>query len=610
MDEITVTEKGIKDITGLKYKLIDSTIMKMNQTLLLSGILAEHTSLNIKSFGNGGIATASFRGAGPAHTQVLWNGVNVNSPMLGQVDFSIIPAMFIDEVLVYHGGSSLCNNSGALGGSISILNLPDWNNKLSINATEGIASFNTYNSAFSIGTGNRNFQMKTRLSRGNSANDFSYHEIAGDESSPVHENKNAQFSYDGVIQEFYARIKNDNFITARLWYQQKDQQIPPSILEKQDEDYFRSVVEYKAFGEKTEVTLRSAFLDDYMNYRNFKDSASAINSKNKVITLNECLETNYTPAPGTTFIFGADFDYHQVETNNFDALKHRQNLSLSAGLNKKIGHRISISAFIKQEMTDQNLVPLIPSIGIDYRLLEDYDLILKTNFSRNYHAPTLNDLYWKNDGYSYGNPHLKPEKGCSGEMGIQFRQNPGRIFEWSAELTCYYSLISNWVMWHPDSLGRWFPENIMQVERKGMESTFSLKFNSGRLQTEFQGNYNLTITTNRKSSDINDNSGGKQLPYVPKNTAGGSAECSIKGYFFRYSLGYTGLRYTSSDDEFSLPAYSISNLTAGKKLIFGKSTITTQFVIENLFNTSYQITQGYPMPGRFYRFVVKYEFGK
>lgn len=42
--------------------------------------------------------------------------MNINNPMLGQVDFSLIPVWFVDQTELYHGGSSLQDGSGLWAG--------------------------------------------------------------------------------------------------------------------------------------------------------------------------------------------------------------------------------------------------------------------------------------------------------------------------------------------------------------------------------------------------------------------------------------------------------------------------------------------------------------
>ena len=61
---------------------------------------------------------------------------------------------------------------------------------------------------------------------------------------------------------------------------------------------------------------------------------------------------------------------------------------------------------LRQDLVDGQLVPLIPYLGFDFRLVEGVDLLLKGNVTKNYHQPTLNDLYWQPGG----NPNLMPKK--------------------------------------------------------------------------------------------------------------------------------------------------------------------------------------------------------
>ena len=110
---------------------IDSLALAKSGTVRLSELLSQNTPIYIKAYGRGAMATASFRGTAPSHTRVTWNGLELNSPMLGMVDFSLIPVYFTDEVKLLHGSSSLSESSGALGGTILLENTPNWNNNLS-----------------------------------------------------------------------------------------------------------------------------------------------------------------------------------------------------------------------------------------------------------------------------------------------------------------------------------------------------------------------------------------------------------------------------------------------------------------------------------------------
>ena len=130
-----------KENAGMKETRVDSLILLQKMNLSLSELLSENTSVFIKSMGRGALATASFRGTAASHTQVSWNGININSPMIGMVDFSLIPVYIIDDMNLKHGTASISDQSGGLGGSISINNTVDWNKPFGVKYMQGFGSY-------------------------------------------------------------------------------------------------------------------------------------------------------------------------------------------------------------------------------------------------------------------------------------------------------------------------------------------------------------------------------------------------------------------------------------------------------------------------------------
>ena len=111
--------RPMKEI-GVQRTVLDSAILRENITSSLADALSSGSTIFIKSYGRATLATASFRGTAPSHTQVTWNGMKMNSPMLGQVDFSLIPSYFVDGASIYHGASSVGITGGGLGGAITL----------------------------------------------------------------------------------------------------------------------------------------------------------------------------------------------------------------------------------------------------------------------------------------------------------------------------------------------------------------------------------------------------------------------------------------------------------------------------------------------------------
>ena len=122
----TITIKEIIVNAGLLSEIsdaytqfnIDTNVLTEKRHGSISDIMAGRGYLYIKSYGPGGIATPAFRGTGASHTQLSWNGLNINSPMLGQADLSLIPGGFIDDINIYSGLASLAISGGGLGGTI------------------------------------------------------------------------------------------------------------------------------------------------------------------------------------------------------------------------------------------------------------------------------------------------------------------------------------------------------------------------------------------------------------------------------------------------------------------------------------------------------------
>ena len=96
--------------------------------------------------------------------------------------------------------------------------------------------------------------------------------------------------------------------------------------------------------------------------------------------------------------------------------------------------------------------------------LKEQELVLKASVARNYHQPTLNDLYWQPNG----NPELLPEMGFTMEAGMDYQKSFGNQ-RLKTGLTWYRSLIENWIMWIPSSRMNLEPINIKEVLSTGLE---------------------------------------------------------------------------------------------------------------------------------------------
>ena len=91
---------------------------------------------------------------GASQTVIDWNGININSPMLGQSDLSLIPVGLIDDIQIYYGGASMLLNNGGIGGAINLETKPVWKKETVISLNAGIGSFGEYSGLVKVRTGN------------------------------------------------------------------------------------------------------------------------------------------------------------------------------------------------------------------------------------------------------------------------------------------------------------------------------------------------------------------------------------------------------------------------------------------------------------------------
>jgi len=631
-----------KEEAGIKTTRVDSMVMIDKINVSLSDILSENTTVFIKDHGRGAMATASFRGTAPSHTQVYWNGITINSPMLGMTDLSLIPAFIIDDLALNHGAASLSSASGGLGGSINIQNTPVWNNQFSWRYYQGIGSYSTYDEFLQLNIGNKKIQSKTRFYHDYSKNDFEYINKAIQER-PLVRNENADYMKKGFTQEFYVRPSENNVITVKAWGQISNRSLP-SVMSYEGDDQSN-------LNDQTDTTLKVSA--DWTYYRGkIKFSArSGIDYQQTAYTLNNHIggvgmipainsssnsfcwynQLNFENNLTNRISYKTSFNFNRFDVEAYEEIRKtgynrvRNDFSLFAGGYYNCFDWLNLSLVIRDEYTGNTLSPIMFNMGASFRPLKSSDFILKANFSRNYHQPSLNDLYWQPGG----NPDLLPEESYTGEFSAEYYIVLGNL-NIEQVFTSYHSKIDDWIIWLPSFQGYWQPYNLKEVRSYGLEYHLKLIKKIGNIEFQIQGNYALTKSLNYgERLFLGDGSFGKQLPYIPVHSGNVLFSGSYKGYYLRFQNNSYSERFTLSsnevgsvDDSEDIGAgtstsrmnwyypYFMNNLTVGKDFHFRKYQLGVDFKINNLFGEEYRSVLGRYMPGRNYELMLKISYNK
>ncbi len=613
---------------------VDSIALAKSSTIRLSELLSQNTPIFIKEYGKGAMATASFRGTAPSHTKVTWNGLDINSPMLGMVDFSLIPVYVAEQVNLLHGSSSLAESAGALGGTIQLENKANWSNKLSGKLLTGYGSYHTLDEYVQLNIGNHTIQSKSAFFYNSSENDFSYQNklnanldpVTGAYSYPIQKNTHADYKNYGLLQEFYLQTASNQTLSLKTWLQYNARSIPQLLTNesyeaassnRQNEHALRSVAEWKRYGNQSRISILSAINLQNSSYR-LENSVSGssnqvvIDSDAKILSFINKIGFNYQFDPSFSLQTGIEANFYSVDSENrqpnklvFGYNQTRIENSFFGKLEKSFNDSWSALFLVREELIDLSHEGLLPLISVSYRPNPEGALVVSGSVAGNSHPPTLNDLYY----LPGGNPLLKSEKGTQYDLHLAEDFTFGKSLL-KVGLSLFHSDVKNWIIWLPTFQGYWEPTNIEKVVSSGLEANGGWNGQCRSIRYSLKGNYAFCRTRNLSEESP---AFGKQLPYIPEHSANVNLHLSFSTLYIDWMWNYYSKRYTTTanSEEINtdyLYPYFMNNFQIGMSMPFDNNKLTTEFKIQNLFNEDYRTVLQRPMPGRNYQIVLRYDF--
>ena len=589
--------------TAMERKM-DTALLKRLNTITMSQLLIQHSPVFIKTYGPGGVATASFRGTTASHTLVLWNGFQLNAPTLGQVDFSTIP-VFMTEQVALKWGSGTSANSGGLGGTVNIETNQHFGEGLILDLKQTYGSFNSFGSYITAGYSWASHLLRVKAYRTSSDNDFKYDNI-GIIPHQVMKQKNADFVDYGVMPEYQWHYRN-SLITIVSWNQWSDRnspQIMPNVInnstkEYTENGYSRNFISYKTYWQTGKIEVKSAYFYEKQHYflESYTDNGipvTKINSINDANIYHQIADLNQDLYKSWKLNAKVQWDHEQVKSNNYDGTKDRDVLSFYAAVTGKVVKPLDIRLTLRNDWVDWSSAGFFPTATLSYSSLFVKGLKINAGYSHNFRNPSLNDLYW-NPG---GNPDLKPENGRTIDGNIMYSRKFGR-FSIESTLGAYYSLVNDWIQWVPTSWRYWVPENVNTVTAYGAEAHLKMNYFINDWNFQASGNYVYSHTTDET---------GYQLMYIPLHHANAFAEVRWKTWNMTYTMEYTGRRKTQMDNEEVLAGrlnpYTLHHVSVGKQI----RKFYVEFKVNNITDVDYMAILWRAMPGRSFEVGLNYKF--
>lgn len=593
---------------------IDSVTLEHYRTNSLAELLSNQSAIHIKSYGNGNIATSSIRGGNAAQTAVLWNGLNIQNPLLGQTDLSLLQSSLFDDVTLEYGSSSANYGSGSVGGNILLQNKVLFSQGIKTRLQMAYGSFDNRKVNSAVQLSYRRFISNTKVYSQDCKNNYLYYDRSTQERV-LKQNEHADYSNKGLMQELYFIPFNNHKFSLRFWYNSTFRNLPVYTKtisrQHQDDKNLKANVEWEYSKRAFSTILRGAFFNDHLDYTDSTSRQFNKNTTNTIIAenINNLNYKHHHISSGLNYTFyGAAITnrINRFSSNEKDSSIYHNLSKLAVFVTYRttlLNERLLYNLNIRKEFSSQMPVPFTGSTGLAYKL---HKLItLKADAAKGFRQPSLSDLYY----FPGGNPNLKPEDSYGMEGGVELRYNKSH-YSVSFEGTYFNRHTKNWILWLPTSMGYPSPVNIAEVYSRGTETKTELAYRNKEWLIRLSVFTAYTLSTNQKAAGENDNSKGRQLVYTPRYTGQASLTLCYKEIRLLFNSNYTGYRFTSTDNSSWLEPYYLANLklswayqyTNFKGEFFGS--------INNLFNKDYMVVQNVPMAMRNYEAGITLQYHK
>ena len=642
-DLVVSGRRPLKEI-GVQRTVFDSLALRENVALSMADVLTFNSSVFVKSYGRATLSTVAFRGTSPSHTQVTWNGMRINSPMLGMTDFSTIPSYFVDNASLLHGTSSVNETGGGLGGLVRLSTTPEVAEGFRAQYVQGIGSFSTFDEFLRLSYGSEHWHVSTRAVCSSSPNDYKYinhdkkiniydedRNIIG-QYHPTERNRSGAYRDVHVLQEVYYNNLRGDRLGLNAWYINSRRELPMLTTDYGDERDFtnvrrentlRGVLSWDHSRENWKTAVKAGYIHTHMDYDYRREVAEGkwvdmTRSRSRVNTIYGQADGEYNPARGWYLTAGVSAHQHFVRSEDKNVIlvdgdkaivgydMSRIELSASASAKWQPVDRLGLSVVLREDMYGTRWAPVIPAFFVDGVVSRRGNVTLRASVSRNYRAPSLNDLYF----LPGGNPDLKSEQGFSYDAGVSFATGREGVWRLGGSATWFDSHIDDWIIWLPTTKGFFSPRNVKKVHAYGVEMKADFTVVPAKdWLLDLNGSMSWTPSLNEgEKMSAADQSVGKQLPYVPEYSASVTGRLSWRTWSFLYKWVYYSERYTMSSNDYTLtghlPPYFMSNISLEKRLSLKFVDFQFRLAINNLFNEDYLSVLSRPMPGINFEFFI------
>lgn len=582
---------------GVTVSAMDTILINDHEDV--TDVLMRVPGIQLSDMGGiAGLKTVSLRGLGTAHTSVYIDGIKVSNLQSGQSDLEMIGMENIGSMVIDYAQNSL-NFSTAE---------PAFHEgeRFSGKASFAGGSFGTYVPAVRL-----DFKLSEKVSLSANASatlskgDFPY--IGTDEdgaSATLRRSGNDISRYRGGID--VNGDMNDGEWRAKAYISSTDRGTPgslswPSTDRQKDMNAFVQGSFNKSFSPL--YTLRTSAKVAYDDLQ-YQSSWGDSRYEQKEIQLNTSHEFRLYDWWKVTGAIGGQAD--GLKSGNYmfpdagsDGTIRRYGL-ISAIASSFSSGRLKADLALEYSGSSDS-VPgagrkigrhaVLPSASIQINIFKG--LKLNTFGRRAYRTPMFNELYY----IGYGNENLRPEDAWLTDLGLEWKGKAGKAWNISAKTDFFSNWLKDKITSAPSEADPniWLPYNIGKVRSTGVETTAGAEYSSDGWRAGVEAGWTYQNAVDKTPDSY---TYGQQIPYVARHSVTAGAFGTWKGWSLRTIWN---LRAGRSDSTGALPDWNTLDASLSKTFSWGQDgtrALTLSLTGRNLTDTRYELSRGYPMPGR------------
>ena len=589
------------------------------------------SGVQIKDYGGiGGVKTVSVRSLGSQHTAISYDGVTISNAQSGQVDIGRFNVENVEHVSLTIGQSDDIFQTARMYASAGVLYIrtskPQFteDRKANVGATMKVGSFGTYNpSAYWQQKLSGRWYMALNGDWLYSEGDYPFTVKNGNEVTKQIRLNSDVSSFRGEAN-VYGDLGRGGELTFKGNWMSSNRGLPGSVVlynwdareRLWDETWFAQAQYSNSFGSKWDFKGQVKYNYAWNKYTDEDESYNG-GKRTDYFTQRELYGSaslRYVLAPFAQLVLSQDLFRNTLDASYANFVYPERFTSLTALAGRYSGARLSATAsvlatYITEELrvgkAADDRFRLSPAVSVSYKLFGERNIRLRASYQDMFRTPTFNDLYYDR----VGNRNLNPEIARQFNLGLTWREGfQGVLDEVSLQVDGYYNRVKNKIVAIP-TMFVWKMMNLGQVQICGTDVNLGgvLSFAGGR-RVNLQGTYSFQHAID--ITNENDKNYRDQIPYTPRHS--GTFTASLLGRWVNvgYMMSAVGKRYALPQNVKSnlIEGYVEHSISAGRGFSLGSCRLNLQLECQNFTNVQYEVVQYYPMPGRSFRFTLKFDY--